>query len=180
MVAGRALKAEVNLVCSGGRGVLRDWRGDEEALNAPQYFDLAVADEGDPVPWDHSRFSPDVIVISLGNNDFNRDLPALPKRERFVSAYADFLTHVLAVHPRARVFVTDGPMIRDDGEGPRKRKTLLQQYLQAAVKQLANEQVRFVPAAELPGDGCDGHPTREQHRLIAAELVPEIRQALEW
>lgn len=180
MVAGQALGAEVNLVCYGGRGLLRDWRGDEEALNAPQFFDLALADERDPVPWDHSRFQPNAIVVSLGNNDFNRDLPAPPNRERFVDAYVSFLRHVLEVHPDARIFLTDGPMTRDEGEGAKKRKTLLQKYMQAAIKQLGNDRVRFVPAAEQPGDACDGHPTRGQHRRIAAELVPEIRQALEW
>jgi hypothetical protein len=180
MVTAQALDAEVNLVCYGGKGLMRDWRGDEESVNGPQLFDLAVPDEEGSAPWDHARFQPHAVVVSLGNNDFNRDLPSNPNRERFVSAYVSFLSRIRDVHPEAHVFVTEGPMVRDEGEGPKKRKTLLRKYIQAAIQQFGDERVRFIAAAEQPGDSCDPHPTRGQHLRIAAALVPEIRGALDW
>jgi hypothetical protein len=180
MVTGRALNAEVNLVCYGGRGIVQDWSGDTEVLNGPDYFELAVPDEDTVTLWDHAKFQPDVIIVGLGNNDFNRDLPTPPNEEVFVSAYVSFLQRLLEVHPTAHVWITDGPMVRDAGKGLAKRKTLLQKYLNQAIKRLGSEQVHFAPGTEYPGDSCDAHPTVTQHRSIAGDLIPEIRQVLEW
>ncbi len=39
MELGRRLAAEVHLVCWGGRGLIRDWRGRTDVLTAPQFFE---------------------------------------------------------------------------------------------------------------------------------------------
>ena len=74
-----ALGAEAHLVCYGGRGLVRDWQGRTDVLNAPRFFDLAVPEEDGPA-WDHAAWAPDVVVVSLGTNDFSAAAGALPER----------------------------------------------------------------------------------------------------
>jgi hypothetical protein len=46
----RALDAQVHLVSYGGRGLLRDWQGKTDVLNAPQFFQLTIAEETAQLP----------------------------------------------------------------------------------------------------------------------------------
>ena len=74
MLLGRWLNAQVHLVSCGGRGIIRDWTGRTDGINAPQFFKLTLPD--DPAsPWDPADYVPDVVVVSLGQNDFSKDLP---------------------------------------------------------------------------------------------------------
>lgn len=180
MLTGQALGAEVNLVCYGGRGMVRDWRGDREVLNAPEFFELAVPDDETLTLWDHTSFQPDAILIALGNNDLNSDLPTAPAREEFVETYVSFARRLLELYPDAHLWLSDGPMVRDEAAELVQRKTLLQGYLREAVARLASDRVHFLAAAEQPGDACDAHPTREQHQAMAGELISELRRVLEW
>src|SRR3974390_1480259 len=42
LVLGRRLDAQSELVCYGGRGVVRDWQGHRDVLNAPQFFAYSI------------------------------------------------------------------------------------------------------------------------------------------
>jgi lysophospholipase L1-like esterase len=178
MLTARALDAQAHLVCHGGRGLVRDWEGRHDRLNAPDFFDLAVADEA-RAPWDHGRYVPDAVLVSLGTNDFNLALGPLPEREPFVSAYVRFVRRILARYPRARVLLTEGAIV-DDADPARPRRTVLRDYIAETVRRLADPRVRAIATGHQPGDSCDAHPTRGQHAAMARELEPELRRALGW
>jgi hypothetical protein len=178
-LSARALDAELSLVCYGGLGVLQDWRGNRDVLTIPEVFELAVPDDETLVLWDHLSFRPDAVVVGIGNNDFDRSLHTPPEREEFVGTYVAFVHRLLTLYPEAHVWLSDGPMVRNSSEG-RRRKDLLQDYLRTSLERIESDRVHFIAATEQPGDACDAHPTREQHREMAAELVPEIRRTLEW
>jgi lysophospholipase L1-like esterase len=182
VVLGRALGAEVHLVCYGGRGLIRDWRGRRDVLNAPQILDLAVPADApsERAPWDPASYTPDGVVVSLGTNDFNLGLGALPAREELVPAYVAFVRAIRARHPRAHVFLTEGAIVNDDTDPSRPQKTVLRSYLDDTARRLGDPAVHVVPAARYPGDACNPHPTREQHAAIARDLDPVVRTALGW
>ena len=120
MRLGRALSAQAQLVCYGGRGLIRDWRGRRDVPNAPQFFDLAVVDElprlHPRATWDHAAYLPDVVVVSLGTNDFNLALGTFPEREEFVAAYVAFARAIRARYPRAAIILTEGAIVSDDDD----------------------------------------------------------------
>ncbi len=181
MLVARALDAQCHLVAYGGRGVIRDWQGRSDVLNAPQFFDLAVPDEPGPAPaWDHSLYAPDAVFVSLGTNDFNLALGALPEREAFVSTCVRLLKAVRERYPRAPVFITEGAIVDDASDPGRKPKSTLREYLDETVRRLADPRVRHLEAEHYPGDACNAHPTREQHRLMARDIEPVLREALGW
>lgn len=180
MRLGRALGAQVHLVCYGGRGLIRDWRGKRNVLNAPQFFDLAVPDDHAPPRWDHAAYVPDVVVVSLGTNDFNLALGELPAREEYVAAYVAFARAIRAHYPRAQIFLTEGAIVSDETDPQRPQKTVLRAYLAETARRLGDANLHVVEARHYPGDACNPHPTRDQHAAMAQDLEPVIRQATGW
>jgi lysophospholipase L1-like esterase len=173
---GRRLDAQTHLVCYGGRGLDRDYRGlgiADNVLNAPQFLDLSIAADNTAsrAPWDYRIWVPDGIFVSLGTNDFNLQ-KALPlDGEAFVEDYARFLTTLRSHYPNAFIFVTEGAIVTDP---------LLRRYVQDAVSRTKDARIQWVKANHYPGNGCDGHPTRVQHQQIADDLEPVLRKALVW
>ena len=173
----RALGAEAHLVCYGGRGLTRDWQGRTDVPNAPRFFDLALPEDGGPA-WDHAAWAPDVIVVSLGTNDFSAAAGALPEREEWVSAYVAFVRQIRARHPSAGIVLTEGAIVNDDPA--RAARTVLRACLDDAVRRLGDPRVVHAPSARHPGDACDAHPTAEEHAAMARELEPAVRALASW
>lgn len=173
MLLGRALAAETQLVCYGGRGLIRSWNGNTDELQAPQFFDLAIPVPDGPAA-DLSAFVPDAILISLGTNDFNLGIGPLPERERFVSAYVDFVGRLLSLYPDAEIALTEGAIVNDGADPDRPQRRVLRSYIADTVERLGNNRVHQLLSRRHPGDDCDAHPTGAQHRMMASELLPDI------
>ena len=180
MVLARALHAEVELVCYGGRGLLRDWQGRQDVLNAPQFFELAVPDPEQAEAWEHARSVPDFVLVSLGTNDFNLGLGPLPAEAEFVSRYVQFVRRIREVYPQTQVWLTAGAMVNDDADPARPQRSVLNAYLARTVRELHDAAVGVAESSHFPGDACDAHPTRAQHAQMAAQLLPQVRRILSW
>lgn len=174
----RALGAEAHLVCHGGRGLVRDWQGRTDVWNAPRFFDLALPEEGGPA-WDHSAWTPDAVVVSLGTNDFSPSAGPLPERETWVSACVAFVRHIRARHPSAGIVLTEGAIVSDE-DPARPARAALAAFLDEAVRRLGDRRIVRAPSARRPGDACDAHPTATEHAAMARELEPSVRAVAGW
>jgi lysophospholipase L1-like esterase len=172
MLAARALDAQVQLVCYGGRGLVRSWNGRTDEFQLPAYYDLAIADAAHPVRWNQADYAPELIVIAIGTNDFN---PGIPERAAYVDTYTALLRRVLRDHPHAQIALTEGVLL--DGD----KKTALIGYLKEALARVGDRRVHLLaPVAYQPGDAVNGHPTTAQHAVMADELLPQLRRIMGW
>lgn len=169
MLLARQLNAQVQLVCYGGRGLVRTWEGKTDQLNLADYYGMAIADGAHPVKWDQRRYQADVILSAIGTNDFN---PGIPEREQFVQAYVKLVKTLLSDHPKARIALTEGAI--QNGE----RRAALVAYIGETVRRVNDPRVQAVASTHYPGDAIDAHPTRAQHAAMAAGLAPQLRQML--
>lgn len=175
----KALKANGQLVCYGGRGVIRSWNGKTDELQAPDFYELSIAQYNMP-RWDHKQFEPELILISLGTNDFSLGIGALPLQADFVGAYASFVKRLLKLHPRAKIALTEGAIVNDNDDPARPQKTVLRQYLTDTAQRVNDSRVHVVPSVNYPGDDCDAHPNKEQHKAMADDLTPILRKIMAW
>ena len=180
MLVAQQLDAQVHLVCYGGRGLIRDWQGNKQNFNAPQFFDLAIPDDASPVKWDHRQYRPDLVVISLGTNDFNLDLGPLPDKAEFVSTYVKFIEKILTEYKKAHIAITEGSIVNDMSDPTRPQKTVLMDYLREVVNKINNDRVSYVTSKYYPGDECDGHPTKSQHASMSTDLLPQLERIMHW
>ena len=172
MLAARALAAQVQLVCYGGRGLIRSWNGRTDEAQLPAFYDLAIADAAHPAPWRQADYAPDLIVVAIGTNDF---APGVPDRGPYVDAYAAFLRRLLRDHPNARIALTEGALL--DGE---KKAALIEDIRDAAARVGPARVYVLAPLAHQPGDAVNGHPTTAQHAAMADELVPQLKRIMGW
>jgi len=183
MLLARLLDAQVHLVAFGGRGLIRDWRGKRDVLNAPEFFDLALPDEDPRTPpprFDHLSYVPDAVFVSLGTNDFNLEIGPLPAREEYVSNYVRFVQVIRTRYPAAHIFLTEGALVDDADDAIQKPRTTLRSYIDETIARLADPRVSHALAEHYWGGPCDGHPTGEQHRLMARDFEPILRRTLGW
>jgi len=176
MLLGRRLDAQSHLVCYGGRGLERDYRGFGEAdgvVNAPQFYRLAIAsdDAKGRVPWDSSRWQPDAIIVSLGTNDFNLQKTKPLDEKRWVGQYVAFVRALKKEYRHSFILLTEGAIVTNP---------LLRQMVQETVAKVHDSKVKYVAAQHYPGLPCDAHPTRLEHVKIADDLEPVLRQTLGW
>ena len=171
MLAARALHAQVQLVCHGGRGLVRSWNGRTDEHNLPDFYQLAVADPKQPLPWNQRDYDPQLIVSAIGTNDFNQ---GIPERDAYVSAYVHFVRTLLADHPRAQVVLTEGAILNGD------KKAALQAYLRETRERVGDKRVHVVPSIHHPGTQEDAHPTGPEHAQMAQELVPQLARIMHW
>lgn len=169
MLAARALDAQVQLVCYGGRGLVRSWNGRTDEYQLPAFYDLAIADAAHPVKWKQADYAPDLILVAIGTNDFSE---GIPDSAAYRAAYGAFVRTLLHDHPQAQIVLTEGAIL--NGE----KKAALTADLIAVAK--VDARVHYLPSAHHPGDTRDAHPTTAQHAEMAAELAPRLRRLMGW
>jgi lysophospholipase L1-like esterase len=180
MLLGRRFDAQVHLVSYGGRGVLRDWEGRTDTGVAAQFFERALPDDA-ASHWDHGSYQPDLVVISLGQNDLST---GLPHEGTFLKAYADLIARVREVHPVAGIVLAESAM---HGEEPGSENAARRAFLRATLESLVvrrratgDTRILFAPLHKQPGTVHDSHPVAFQHERIAEALVGPIKQLTGW
>jgi len=171
MLTAQALNAQVQLVCMGGHGLTRTWDGKTNELNLPDYYQLTIPDQANPVKWDQTKYEPDLIVSAIGTNDFSKDTP---DREAYVNAYVKFVSKLLNDHKHAQVVLTEGAIL--NGE----KKAALADYIAETVKRVNSKRLHIATSTYYPGDKTDAHPTKEQHAAMAKDLVPQLKAVMKW
>jgi lysophospholipase L1-like esterase len=173
MVLGRRLDAQSELVCYGGRGVVRDYLGHRNVLNAPQFFAYSIPSEDPAVQakWVDDGWIPDAIVISLGTNDWNLQKTDPLTKEEFVSKYLGLVHDVRVHYPHAWIVLTQGSIVSDP---------VLSQWVQETVKRVNDSRVVWFASRHFSGSTCDAHPDKMQHLQIADDLEAELRKLLSW
>ena len=180
MLLGRWLQAQVHLVSCGGRGIIRDWTGKTDGINAPQFFQLTLPD--DPAAhWNSAEYQPDAIVVCLGTNDFSKDLP---DEVAYTKAYDDFIGEIRAAHSGAALLLAESAILGDaPGTTDRAKRDQLRRTLEAVVtrrRAAGDQRIVVAPVNHYPGTPGNAHPVAFQHEQIARELLPPIRALTGW
>ncbi len=162
-----------------GIGIYRSWNTDGPSM--PQVYERAGLRSDDPRPWDFARYRPAVVSIALGTNDFSIGDGKHPRQPFdsaiFVTRYIGFVRTVKSKYPASRIALLSSPMI--GGEG----RFLLERCL-AAVKRTiddmypSDKRVAIYFFKPMHARGCAGHPSVEDHAILAGELIPFFRSLL--
>ncbi len=179
VLLGNKLNAQTQLVCYGGRGLVRSWDGRKDQQNLPDFYPLAIADGSKRYPWDQSKFNADLILVAIGTNDFSTSAGPLPNQKNYINTYSEFVRTLLKDHPDAQIVLTEGALLTDEGQESRP-KTRLQNDLYATQKRVKSDRVHVVPSRPYAGDTCDAHPTREGHAQTADDFELPLRNITGW
>jgi lysophospholipase L1-like esterase len=169
----RALGLNFVLSSVSGIGVYRNWNSNGPTM--PQVYEQVDFQASNPRRWDFKTFTPQVVSIALGTNDFSR---GDGKKERlpfdsaaYVNNYIGFVKQIKARYPQARVALLSSPMIQG------KDRLTLQNCLTAVKQKTDASYPSDKPVAlhffqPMKARGCSGHPNVEDHAVLAGELQP--------
>jgi len=172
-VAARELKAEMRTVAFSGRGIFRNAPDAADNLVLPDFFPYISANS--KIPWDFS-WQPDIAVIELGTNDFALGAPDSAK---FVNAMVKFTKQIKEKYPKAKIIITDGPMLNDFWPEGVPSLTLCRKFLDAAKDELSKQGISVHRFSLSPQDGslgygADWHPSKKQAEKNGKELAKFI------
>ena len=131
--------------------------------------------------WDFHAWTPDVVIVNLGTNDFMRGDPG----NAFVAAYSALLGRVRSHYPNALLVSALGPMLADTYPPGAMNLTHARRYLTRIVEEAhthGDARVVFLefPTQDPTTSGCGFHPTVATHRLMATQLIAMLRAQMGW
>ena len=175
----RALQAQAHVVARSGIGVYRSYGGPKEGtpenVMTTEYVYTNLYDRSER--WDFNRYQPQLVCINLGTNDLstnNYDVTLLK------AAYKKFLKQVRQHNPNAKIVLLCGSML--NGKELGIAKTIMNEVVDEAHQKGDHEVYRFdfTPQNGSLGFGASWHPSLQQHQKMADELIPFLRQLMQW
>ena len=126
---------------------------------------------GDSIVWNFKNYQPDILTISLGQNDGLQDSTA------FSNAYISFIKELRAYYANTKIVLLTSPMADE------KLKAFLKTQIIAVVKFFnnhADKNLAYYFFKRSYNSGCDAHPSLAEHQLIAAELTGYLKTLMHW
>jgi len=151
-------------------------------VTMPQLYNRL--DPNDPGSlWDFSKYTPDVVVINLFQNDASimrqSDSPEFkakfgdtpPTDEFIIEAYHQFLFKIRNKYPNAQIICVLGSMDAVKEGLPWKG------YIEKAVSRMDDKMIstHFFAYKNTPG-----HPSVQEHQVMADDLIKYIENHVRW
>lgn len=179
-VLSRRLNTDFLLSSVSGIGMYRNWNDEhiDEAI-MPEVYENLYLNRTNSKPYDFS-FQPDLVSICLGTNDLSDgdgNKARLPFNEdKFVSNYIDFIKTVYNHSPKTRIVLLNSPMVSGA-----KNTTLikcLNKVIQAFENDKQHKTIALFEYKPMTPHGCNSHPDIEDHKLMADQLTPFLKNLL--
>ena len=168
-VTARALNAEPSIIAHSGRGVAINNSGGTTGT-VPEIAKYAQhpSGKGKGELWDYSKFTPQVVVVFLGINDhFGKSKEACTvtdKNTYITDAYKELVNTIRTNYPKANVILCS--------RTSRSSEALIDNVFNE-LSPTDSRLHRFV-FDPCPAQGIAGHPTVENHQVLANALVEKI------
>ncbi|HUS00248.1 MAG TPA: GDSL-type esterase/lipase family protein [Chitinophagaceae bacterium] len=176
----RALNTEFILSGVSGAGIYRNWNSDGPAM--PQLFEKADFQQNSSRNWDFKNYYPKIVSIALGTNDLSNG-DGIKKRlpfdnAIFVNNYIKFVQLVKSKYPTSQVVLLSSPIVNGSG------RITLQNCLTDVKHTIdslfpSDKPVALYFFKPMQGRGCTGHPSVEDHEIMAQELIPFFKKLLQ-
>ena len=168
----RMLNVNYMLSSVSGIGMYRTWNSDGPSM--PQVYEKSDFQEKGRAMWDFSKYAPDVVSIALGTNDFSNGDGKTPRKpfdaDAFVSNYVQFVALVKTKYPNAKIALLSSAMVK--GESRLKLQQCLDRVQAQVDSMYPSEKVAKFFFDPMEARGCTGHPSVEDHLILAEQLKP--------
>lgn len=176
----RALNADY-VVCSvSGIGMYRNWNTDGPAM--PQLYENTDLHFESVPKWDFKTFTPKIVSIALGTNDFSNGDGKHPRKPFdsvvFINTYIKFVELVKSKYPKVTIALLSSPMVKG-ASGKMLEQCLASVKMKIDAAYPADKPVSLFFFEPMQAQGCNGHPSVEQHAILAGQLEPFFKKLLE-
>jgi|SRR6185503_6964741 len=177
-ITARHYNAEFHNTSKSGIGIMVSWF----PLIMPEMYDRLDATDPNS-KWDFSKYTPDLVVINLFQNDswitnmpnndqFKARFATTPPSPDFIiKAYRNFVKTIRSTYPRAQIICILGSMDATKPGSPWPG------YIDKAVAELHDKRIytHFIPYKNTPG-----HPSAKEQQAMADDLIAFIDKQIKW
>ena len=195
-----SLKAQHTSISRSGIGVYRNYDGPKtgSAENMPWQYEYTLFNKHDE-KWDFAKYQPQLVCINLGTNDLSTDNYDIQLYEK---NYRMFLTTVRSKYPDAKIVLLTGPMLGKKESSEQRaaldricadanksgftlvNKTVVDKKGKIKkAKKLGDKEIYRFDFTFQKGDlgyGASWHPSKLQHQKMAKELLPFLKNLMNW
>jgi hypothetical protein len=177
----RHFNAEYSCIARSGIGITVSWF----PVIMPELYDRL--DETEPnSKWDFSKYTPDVVVTNLGQNDSwivkqptndqykARFGAAGASEDLIVKAYVSFIKTIRGKYPKAKIICALGSMDATKEGSPWPG------YIEKAVKQVNDKDMYSLIVPYNPAANPFAHPSVAEHQKMADQLIAFIDKNIKW
>lgn len=177
-ITARHYNAQYSCIAKSGIGMMVSW----SPTIMPEMYDLTNPYDSTSY-WDFSRYTPDIVVINLFQNDqgilarpdfkeYKRRFGDTPPTEDFIIAsYQNFLKQIRSKYPKANIICTLGSMAATKEGSPWPG------YVEKAVARMHDKKIFTHFFAY---KGSPGHPRVKDHQVMAESLIQFIDSHIKW
>lgn len=162
-----------------GYGMYRNWNSEGPTL--PQVYDKLDLQGNSSRIWEVSTYSPQVISIALGTNDFSdgdgKSARAPFDADKYISAYVAFVKKLRSAHPKASIVLLNSPTVGGAREEVFKQcLNSIKEQVDKAFPSRKPIYVYFFKSGSV--GGCSGHPDLKDHEMMARQLLEFFNKIL--
>ncbi len=177
-ITARHFDADYRCICKSGIGITISWF----PMVMPEIYDR-LDPEDSTSRWDFSKYTPDVVVVNLMQND--SWLVNMPERAEFkasfgdtapldadiIDAYQSFIKSIRMAYPNAAIISALGNMdaTREGSKWPG--------LVEKAVKGLNDQNIH---THFFPFKNTGGHPSTQEQEAMSASLIQFINDRIDW
>lgn len=177
-ITARHFHAQYSCISRSGIGIIVSWR----PLIMPEMYDRLDATDA-ASKWDFKRYTPDLVVINLFQNDswivnspqqkeFKHRFGTKAPDEKFIiESYKRFVKTLRSKYPKANIICTLGNMDATRAGSPWPG------YIKKAVEQLRDAKV-YTHFFDFKG--ANGHPNIAEQKTMANNLITFIENKIKW
>lgn len=173
-IISRYFDADYTLIAHSGRGAVRNY-GDSVRVSSITMKDkmLQTFDENPDLRWNFTNYTPDLVVINLGTNDFS--LEPQPYKSEFVKAYTQILKQLRQGYGNVPILCIYSCTI----------PAPVFSFYEDAIAEMGDDKIYLLKLDKglLNGDsdlGAVMHPNYSGQRKMAMHLIPYISTITGW
>lgn len=175
----RALKTNFMVSSVSGIGIYRNWNGDGAPM--PKVYEHLDFRIGTTEQWNFNLYTPKVVSIALGTNDLSNGdgkTPRMPfDTTACIAGYVKFIQLVKSKYPRARIALLNSPMV-GGASGLILDQCIISVKQKVDALYPSDKPVATYFFKPVSAHGCTGHPSVEDHDLLAQQLLPFFKKLL--
>lgn len=168
----RLLNVDFMLSAVSGIGIYRNWNSNGPTM--PQVYENSLLNTDSTQHWDFSRYTPDIVSIALGTNDFS---DGDGKTERlpfdstvFINTYVSFIGTIYRHYPHTQIALLTSPML--NGVKRDLHFACLQSIKKKSTVLYPDKQpIEIFQFQPMIPKGCSYHPDIADHEILAMEVA---------
>jgi hypothetical protein len=176
----RAVGADFLISAVSGNGIYRNWNS--LAPTMPQVYESAYLEIDSTQRWDFSQYTPDVVSICLGTNDFSDGdgkTPRLPfDSATSTNTYIKFIGTIYQHYPNTQIVLLTSPMLNGP-KGPLMLTCLERVQSRCREVYAGKKGIQIFRFQPMEPKGCSYHPDLKDHEVMAKQLEPFLRRILD-